>query len=38
MRELRGPYGDGEFLIVAIGAGAKEKEFRVKSKHFSEVP
>jgi hypothetical protein len=38
LRELRGPKGDKEFLIVVVGAGTKEKEFRVKAKHFERLP
>jgi hypothetical protein len=38
LRELRGPKGDKEFLIVVVGAGTKEKEFRVKQKHFERLP
>jgi hypothetical protein len=36
--ELRGAKGDNEFLIVVVGAGTKEKEFRVKEKHFERLP
>jgi hypothetical protein len=38
LRELRGPKSNKEFLIVVIGAGAKEKEFKVKQKHFERLP
>lgn len=38
LRELRGPKGDREFLIVVVGAGKYEKEFRVKHKHFDDLP
>jgi hypothetical protein len=38
LRELRGPKGDQEFLIVVVGAGAKEKAFKVKEKHFERLP
>ena len=38
LRELRGPKGDKEFLIVVVGQGTKEKEFRVKQKHFERLP
>ena len=38
LKELRGPKADGEFLIVVIGAGTTEKEFRVKQKHFVRLP
>jgi hypothetical protein len=37
VRELRGAKGDKEFLIVVVGAGTKEKEFRVKEKHFERL-
>jgi hypothetical protein len=37
VRELRGPNGDKEFLIVVIGA-EKEREFKVKQKHFERLP
>jgi hypothetical protein len=38
VRELRGAKGDKEFLIVVVGAGTKEKEFKVKEKHFERLP
>jgi hypothetical protein len=38
VRELRGAKGDKEFLIVVVGAGTKEKEFKVKEKHFDRLP
>jgi hypothetical protein len=38
LKELRGPNGDKEFLIVVVGAKTKEKEFRVKQKHFERLP
>lgn len=38
LRELRGPKGDREFLIIVVGAGTREKEFRVKEKHFERLP
>lgn len=37
VRELRGAKGDKEFLIVVVGAGTREKEFRVKEKHFERL-
>jgi hypothetical protein len=38
VRELRGPKGDQEFLIVVVGEGKKEKVFKVKEKHFARLP
>jgi len=38
VRELRGPSGDKEFLIVVVGEGQKEKVFKVKEKHFERLP
>jgi hypothetical protein len=38
VREVRGPKGDKEFLIVVVGAATKEKEFKVKEKHFERLP
>ena len=38
VRELRGPKGDREFFIVVVGEGTKEKEFKVKEKHFERLP
>ena len=37
LREIRGPKGDEEFLIVVVGART-EREFRVSQKHFSGLP
>ena len=37
LREIRGPKGDEEFLIVVVG-DRTEKEFRVERKHFSRIP
>jgi hypothetical protein len=37
VRELRGANGDKEFFIVVIGAGTKEKTFKVKGKHFEHL-
>ena len=37
LRELRGPKGDQEFLIVVIGE-SKEREFKVKQKNFDRLP
>jgi hypothetical protein len=38
VRELRGPKGDKEFLIIVVGEGVKEKEFKIKEKHFERLP
>jgi hypothetical protein len=38
VRELRGPKGDQEFLIVVVGEGRTEKVFKVKEKHFARLP
>jgi hypothetical protein len=39
VRELRGPNNDREFYIVVIGSAvSKEKEFKVKQKHFASLP
>jgi hypothetical protein len=38
VRELRGAKAGNEFLIVVVGAGTTEKEFRVKEKHFERLP
>ena len=38
VRELRGPKGDQEFLIVVVGEGRTEKAFKVKEKHFARLP
>jgi hypothetical protein len=38
VRTLRGPSGDKEFLIVVVGEGRQEKEFKVKEKHFERLP
>jgi hypothetical protein len=36
--ELRGPKMNQEFFIVVVGQGTKEKEFKVKEKHFDRLP
>ncbi len=39
VRELRGPSNDREFYIVVIGtAESGERAFKIKQKHFSELP
>jgi hypothetical protein len=38
VRELRGPKGDQEFLIVVVGEGRAERVFKVKEKHFERLP
>jgi hypothetical protein len=38
VRELRGEKGDREFMVVVIGSGIKETTFRVKQKHFEQIP
>ena len=38
VRELRGPNGDREFFITVIGTSGEEKDFRVKKKHFDDLP
>ena len=38
LRELRGAKGDREFFITVIGASNEEKNFRVKKKHFDDLP
>ncbi len=37
VRELRGPRGDKEFLIVIVGERTREKVFKVKEKHFERL-
>jgi hypothetical protein len=38
VRELRGPKGDREFFITVIGNTGEEKDFKVKKKHFDDLP
>jgi hypothetical protein len=38
LREIWGPKGDREFFITVIGAGREEKDFKVKKKHFDDLP
>ena len=38
VRELRGARGDREFFITIIGASGEEKNFKVKKKHFDDLP
>jgi hypothetical protein len=38
VRELRGPRGDREFFITVIGSSNEEKNFKVKKKHFDDLP
>jgi hypothetical protein len=38
VRELRGPRGDREFFITVIGSTGEEKNFKVKKKHFDDLP
>jgi hypothetical protein len=38
VRKLRGSKGDREFFITVIGATDEEKNFRVKRKHFDDLP
>lgn len=39
LREIRGPGGNAEFSVIVIGTeGTKEREFRVKEKHFDRLP
>ena len=38
VQQLRGPTGDKEFLIVVVGEGRRERQFKVKEKHFERLP
>lgn len=38
LKELRGPKGNGEFFITIIGSSKEEKNFKVKQKHFDDLP
>jgi hypothetical protein len=38
VRELRGTRGDREFFITVIGSTREEKDFRVRKRHFDDLP
>jgi ribosomal protein L25 (general stress protein Ctc) len=38
LKELRGPKGNGEFFITIIGSSKEEKNFKIKQKHFDDLP
>ena len=38
VRKLRGPRGDGEFVIAVIGPSGEEKALRITRQYFSELP
>jgi hypothetical protein len=38
VRDLRGPNRDREFFVTVIGTTGEERDFRVKKKHFDDLP
>jgi hypothetical protein len=38
LREIRGAKGDAEFFITIVGTSGEERDFRVKRKHFADLP
>lgn len=38
LSKVRGPSGTGEFFITVVGEGRSEKNFKIKTKHFDDLP
>jgi hypothetical protein len=38
VRKLRGPRGDGDFVIAVIGTGGEEKDLKITKQHFVDLP